>query len=215
MKDLSTLVCENGVMPILFAEAPDIAERVVRTVEQSPIPVVEILQRGETALEVLKDAVKRKKNAYVGAGTVCTLEHGKQVVDAGADFIVSPGFNPKLVEWCVLNNVPVIPGVSTVSEVMMAANLGLTMVKFFPFYALGGEAYLNAIAGPFPQMKFVITGNCDDREFRYLENKKIAAVGGVWIFQSEENHTVVPEAVMADRMQKTVMLARHYRNRPW
>lgn len=215
LKDLNTLAYENGVMPILFADDLNATERVVRAIEQSTIPAVEILQRGDIALQTLKDAVKLKKNAYVGAGTVCTLEHGKQVVDAGADFIVSPGFNPELVEWCVLNHVPIIPGVSSVSEVMMAANLGLTLVKFFPFYELGGEAYLNGISGPFPQMKFVITGNCDDREFRYLENKKIAAIGGVWMFQSETDHTIVSEEVIMDRLNKTVALARHYRNRPW
>ena len=215
MKDLETLAYENGVMPILFADDLNATERVIRAIEQTTMPVVEILQRGDTALQVLKDAAKLKKHAYVGAGTVCTLEHGKKVVDAGADFIVSPGFNLELVEWCVRNNVPVIPGVSTVSELMMAANLGLTLVKFFPFYDLGGETYLNGISGPFPQIKFVITGCCDDREFRYLENRKIAAIGGVWMFQSETDHTVVSEKVIVERLNKTVALANHYRNRPW
>lgn len=214
-KDLHTIAVESGIMPILFAEDPSATARVIRAVEQTAVPAVEILQRGETALQALKDAAKLKKHAYVGAGTVCTLEHGKQVVDAGADFIVSPGYEPKLVEWCVSNNIPIIPGVSTVSELMMAANAGLTLVKFFPFYALGGEAFLNAFSGPFPQMKFVITGNCDDREFRYLGNGKIAAVGGVWMFQSEEDHTVVPEDVIVDRINRSLSLADHYRNRPW
>ena len=215
MKDLATLAFESGVMPIVFAEDLGATERVVRAIEQTEIPVVEVLQRGDTALQFLKDAVKLKKNSYIGAGTICTLEHGKQVVDAGADFIVSPGFNPELVEWCVKQNVPIIPGVSTVSELMMAANMGLTLVKYFPFYDLGGEKYLNGFSGPFPQMKFVITGCVDDREFHYLANHKIAAIGGVWMFQGEVDHTVVPEEVIVDRLNTSIALAKHYRNRPW
>ena len=212
MKELDVLAYESGVMPILFAEDTESIERVVNAIEQTKMPAVEILQRGDSAEEALKKAVKLKKNAYIGAGTVCTLEHAKRVADLGADFIVSPGYNAEMVEWCVRNNLPVIPGVSNTSEVMMAVNAGLKLVKMYPFYQLGGEEFLNAIAGPFPDIKFVITGYVSDRELTYTANKKIAAVGGVWMFQSETDHTVISEEKIIERLTKSIEIANHYRN---
>lgn len=213
MKDLETLVFEAGVMPILFAEDGRCAGRVVRAIEQTEIPVVEILQRGETALQVFKDAVKAKTASYVGAGTVCTLDHCKRMVDLGADFIVSPGYHPEIVDWCVKNGVPIIPGVSNPTEVMLAVNAGLRLLKYFPFYELGGEKHLNGISGPFPGLRFIITGCVDDRELPLLANHKIAAVGGVWPFQSESSHAVVEEREIVERIRKSIEIGRHYRNR--
>lgn len=213
MKDLNTLVIEAGVMPILFADEENCAERVVRAIEQTEIPAVEILQRGDLALKALKEAVKLKKNSYIGAGTVCTLDHCKQMVDLGADFIVSPGYNAEIVDWCVKNNVPIVPGTSTPTEVMMAVNAGVKIAKFFPFYELGGEKYMNGISGPFSDIKFIITGGVDDRELHYLSNHKIAAIGGVWGFQAEEDHTVVSEQEIIRRLDRSVMIGKHYRNR--
>ncbi|MBQ3049136.1 MAG: hypothetical protein IJC94_04185 [Oscillospiraceae bacterium] len=212
MKDLNTMVFDAGIMPILFAEDESATERVVRTIERTEIPAVEILQRGETAEKVLKEAVKIKKNAYIGAGTVCTLEHCKRVVDLGADFIVAPGYNAEVVDWCVKNNVPVYPGVSNPTEIMMAANAGLKVVKVFPFYQLGGETYLNAIAGPFPDMKFIITGHVSDLELHYLSNHKIAAVGGVWPFQGEVDHTVISEEKIVERLNFSLQMSKHFRH---
>lgn len=212
MKDLNTLVFDAGVLPILFAASDDCAERVISAIEKTEIPVVEILQRSETALKVFKDAVKLRKNSYIGAGTVRTLDHCKQMVDLGADFIVSPGYNPEVVNWCVKNNVPIVPGISNTTELMMAADAGVTLAKFFPFYELGGEKFLNGISGPFPNMKFIITGCIDDRELPYLTNHKIAAIGGVWPFQSESNHAVISEEEIIHRLNRTMELGRHYRS---
>lgn len=213
MKDFNSTIYNAGIMPILFVDEKGCAERVINAIERTEIPVVEILQRGELALEAFKEAVKIKKNAYVGAGTVCTLEHCKQMVDLGADFIVSPGYNPQIVDWCVKNNVPVIPGVSTATEVMQAVNAGVKIAKIFPFFELGGEQFVSAISGPFKDIKFVITGMTDDRHLPYLYNKKIAAVGGVWMFQSEEVHDIIGEDDIVSRINRSVELGKHYRNR--
>ncbi len=213
MEKLEALVESTGVMPILFAEEDDCAERVVRAIERSKMPAVEILQRGEAALKVLKDAVKIKKNSYVGAGTVCTLDQCKKMADVGADFIVSPGYSPEIVDWCMKNGIPVVPGASNPTEVMMAVNAGVKIAKFFPFYELGGAKYLNGIAGPFADIKFIITGGVDDRELCFVSEKRIAAVGGVWMFQSEEDHTVVSEDEIVRRMNKSAELAGHYKKR--
>ena len=112
MKDLATMAYDAGVMPILFANETSCISRVISAIEQTEIPAVEILQRGDGAKEALIEAIRIKKHTYVGAGTVCTLDHGKEMVDLGADFLVSPGYNPELVDWCVKNNVTIIPGAS-------------------------------------------------------------------------------------------------------
>ena len=210
MKQLKDIVYENGVMPVLFAEE-GCASRVINAIEQTEVPVVEILQRGDLAKSVLKEACKIKKNAYVGAGTVCSLEQCKEVVDLGADFVVSPGYNQEMVKWCVKNNIPVVPGVSNTSEVMAAVNTGVTMLKAFPFNELGGAEYFSAIAGPFPDVSFVVTGCLDDRHLSLVSNTRIAAVGGVWMFQAEDDHTVVSEETIIRRLSKSIELGRHYR----
>jgi len=213
MRDFYSTIYNAGIMPILFVEENGCAERIINAIERTEIPVVEILQRGELALEAFKEAVKIKKNAYVGAGTVCTLEHCKQMVELGADFIVSPGYNPQIVNWCVKNNVPVIPGVSNPTEIMQAVTSGVKIAKIFPFIELGGEQYVSAISGPFNDIKFIITGATDDRHLPYLYNKKIAAVGGVWMFQSEEVHNIIGEDDIASRINRSIELGKHYRNR--
>ena len=149
MNDLREIVCAAGIMPVLFAEE-DCARRVVDAIEATEVPVVEILQRGETAKSVLKEACRIKKSAYVGAGTVCTLEQCKEMVDLGADFIVSPGYNRERVEWCVKNGVTVIPGVSSTSEVMEAVGTGLRSSRRFPLMSLAASDILMRLRGRSP-----------------------------------------------------------------
>ena len=212
MKDLNTLAFEAGVMPITFSENIEDVKRAVTAIEKTAIPAIEILQRGENAEDCLREALKIKKNAYIGAGTICTLEHCKKVVDMGVDFIVSPGFDVKMIEWCVANNVFIIPGASTVSEVMQSSALGLKTLKFFPFNELGGITYMESIAGVFPDIKFVITGALDHHDLHYLKSDKVAAIGGVWMFCDEIDHTVFSEEKIISRTNVSLQLAKIYRN---
>lgn len=211
MKDIKTLAYESGVMPVLFAEE-GATERVVEAIEATEMPVVEILQRGDIAKKVLADACRIKKNSYIGAGTVCNIETCKEMVDLGADFIVSPGYNQQMVEWCVKNNVTIIPGVSNTSEVMAAVQTGVTLLKGFPFNELGGTKFFDSIAGPFPDVKFVITGCLDDRDLHLVSHPRIAAIGGVWMFQAEDDHTVFSKEKIIERMNVSIQIGKHYRN---
>jgi len=210
MKDLNTLAIESGIMPILLAQE-GCAERVVRAIERTEMPAVEILQRSETALNVLKQAIKVKKNALIGAGTVCTLDHCKEMVDLGADFIVTPGYSAEIVDWCTKHDVPVVPGVSSPTEIMMAANAGIKVAKFFPFYELGGDKFLKEVSGPFPDVKFLITGGLGDNDLHLLANHKIAAIGGTWMFQCDADLTVVSEDTIVDRMNYSLEISKHFR----
>ena len=213
MNNLKEIVYKSGVMPVLFAQK-GCEERVVSAIEKTEVPVVEILQRGDVAKDVLKNACKIKKTALVGAGTVCTLEQCKEAVDLGADFIVSPGYSREIVQWCVKNNVTIVPGVSTTSEVMEASGYGVTLLKGYPFRELGGADYFNCISGPFPDVSFVVTGFLDDRDLHLVSNSKIAGIGGVWMFQSEDDHTVIPEEEIIERINTSAKIGQHYR-RGW
>ena len=214
MKPLEEMIYDAGFLPILIVGSEDCAERVVHAVEQTDIPTVEILQRSECAFSVLKEAIGLRKNALIGAGTVLTLEQCKRLVDAGADYIVSPGFRDEIVEWCVKQNVPVIPGVSTPTEILKASSMGIRIAKFFPFYEEGGIRRLEAMSQPFPDLTYILTGFIDDRELGLLSHKKVAGIGGVWMFQSEEDSTVIPEEAIVERIEQTLVLSRHYR-RGW
>lgn len=117
-----------------------------------------------------------------------------------------------MVDWCAKNNVTVIPGVSTVSEVMLAANNGLTLVKAFPFGALGGTEFFENISGPFPDIKFVATGFMGHKNMELVSSKKIAAVGGVWMFQEEDDHTVFSEEEIISKLNLSIEAAKKYKN---
>lgn len=118
----------------------------------------------------------------VGAGTVLTIEQAKQAVGAGARFIVAPGFNPKIVDHCVSHGVPVTPGICSPTEIEMALERGLEVLKFFPAGASGGLDFLKAIAAPYAGVKFIPTGGVDPHNLKeYLSFNRVHAVGGTWI----------------------------------
>jgi 2-dehydro-3-deoxyphosphogluconate aldolase/(4S)-4-hydroxy-2-oxoglutarate aldolase len=123
----------------------------------------------------------------VGAGTVLTVDQAKRAVAAGAKFIVSPGFNAKVVKYCVDNDIPVTPGIQTPTEVEMALEFGLKVVKFFPAEAAGGLKMIKALAGPYVNTYFMPTGGINmDNAPDYLKYEKIWAVGGSWIAKKDE-----------------------------
>jgi 2-dehydro-3-deoxyphosphogluconate aldolase/(4S)-4-hydroxy-2-oxoglutarate aldolase len=127
----------------------------------------------------------RRGDILVGAGTVLTVDQVKAAVDVGARFMVSPGFNPKVVGYCVENNITVTPGICTPSDIEAALGFGLEVLKFFPAEAFGGLKTLKAMSGPYGAIKFIPTGGISPNNLvEYLQFPKTLACGGTWIAKS-------------------------------
>ncbi len=175
-----------GIVPVIAIDNADDAEPLAQALIDGGLPCAEVTFRTAAAKEAIKRMAKKFPSMLVGAGTVLTIDQVKTAVDAGVKFIVSPGLNPKVVEYCVVNKIPIIPGTATPSDVERAIELGLDVVKFFPAEGNGGLPYLKAISGPYNRMKFIPTGGIDETNIlSYLRYDKIIACGGSWMVKQE------------------------------
>lgn len=173
---------ELGIVPVVRLEDPLQGDRLAQALQAGGLPCAEITFRTAAAGEGIRRMVARAPEMLVGAGTVVTVEQAKQAVDAGARFIVSPGFDRRVVEWCLGRALPVMPGIATPTEILMALELGLTVLKFFPAEALGGKATLEAIAAAFVGVKYVPTGGITAANAAaYLRLPMVHALGGSWL----------------------------------
>lgn len=173
---------EIGVIPVVKIEKASDAVSLGKALLAGELPVVEITFRTAAAEEAIRNLVRHLPELLVGAGTVLTVEQAKIAIAAGAKFIVTPGFNPKVVDYCIGEKVPVTPGISSPSEIEMALERGLDVVKFFPAGALGGVPFLKAISAPYGGIRFIPTGGVDPSNLsEYLSFNRVHAVGGTWI----------------------------------
>lgn len=146
------------------------------------LPCAEVTFRTAAAEESIRILSEKFPEMIVGAGTVLTIEQVDRAVKAGAKFIVSPGTNPKVVDYCVKNNIPITPGTCTPSNVETALEFGLDVVKFFPAEPSGGLNFIKAIAAPYVGVKFMPTGGINAKNVRdYLAYDRIIACGGSWM----------------------------------
>jgi len=150
------------------------------------LPVAEVTFRTKAAKESIEKIAKTFPKMLLGAGTVLSVDQVKSAINAGAKFIVSPGLNPKVVEYCLSNNIIITPGIATPTEVERALEFNLEVVKYFPAESLGGLNYLKAISAPYGNLKFIPTGGIDERNLTaYLQFSKVLACGGSWMVKSE------------------------------
>lgn len=171
-----------GLVPVIKLDNPDQAVDLAAALKKGGIPVAEVTFRAAGADRAIAAIAKALPDVLVGAGTVVTVDQVKQAVDAGAKYIISPGFDPEVVGYCVEHNIPITPGCTNPSEVSIATKMGLEVVKFFPAEAAGGLKVLKALAGPFPKMRFIPTGGIGpDNLNSYLAFDKIIACGGSWM----------------------------------
>lgn len=183
--DLPDTLTRPRIIPVVVlhdaSKAPALADALVA----GNLPVAEVTLRTPAGLDSIR-AIAGRDDILVGAGTVTTPEQVDAVADAGAKFIVSPGFSSAVVERAQQRGVPVVPGCVTPSEIMAALEAGLTTVKFFPASTYGGAKAIKALAAPFGGVSFVPTGGVStDNLAEYLSLPFVPAVGGSWMVPAD------------------------------
>jgi 2-dehydro-3-deoxyphosphogluconate aldolase/(4S)-4-hydroxy-2-oxoglutarate aldolase len=180
-----TKVLNHRIIPVVAIQDAGDALPLADALINGGLPCAEITFRTAAAAAAI-EAVAKRGDIDVGAGTVLKVEQVKQAVDAGATFIVSPGFNPKVVAYCIENGIPVTPGVSNPTDIEMALDFGLEILKFFPAEAFGGLKTLKAMSAPYAMMRFIPTGGIGQGNvLDYLKHPKVAACGGSWMVKSD------------------------------
>ncbi len=173
-------ISKIGVVPVIKLERPEEdALPLAKALIDGGLPVAELTFRAEGADKAIKLMREKYPDMIVGAGTVLYEEQVDKALAAGAQFIVSPGFNPAIVAYCNEKNVPIFPGCVTPTEIEAAHALGLTTFKFFPAQQYGGLATIKALSAPYHQFQFMPTGGVSlDNLKEYLSHKSVCAVGG-------------------------------------
>ena len=199
MKDkFSSLFRNVGVVPVVVLDDAKDAVPTANALLAGGVNVMEITFRTAAAADSIKAVAESCPEMLVGAGTVVTLDQCKQALECGAKFIVSPGFDPEVVSWCVERNVPITPGCVTPTEIMAAMKLGLNVVKFFPAGVYGGLKAMKALSAPFGSVRFIPTGGVDAKNLKeYLEAPFVHAVGGSWLCPKKEIATGNFDAITA------------------
>lgn len=178
---------QTPVIPLVQASDPEVAVKTSRALLDGGLSVIEVVMRTPEALECLSAIVAELPDAIVGAGTVLSAGQAGSALDAGAQFIVSPGLNEGVVEASRTGGVPVYPGVNTPSEVQTAWNLGLRTLKFFPAGLAGGTPMLKALGSVFRDVKFIPTGGVSASNLGdYLAVGSVLACGGSWLTPADE-----------------------------
>lgn len=172
----------NGISPVVVLDNADDAVPLAKALLAGGVWFMEVTLRTDCAVECIRRVAKEVPEMIVGAGTVINLETCKAALEAGAEFIVCPGYNHEVVAYCKENDVAVVPGVQTMTEIMYAINDGLNLVKLFPAENLGGVKYLKSINSVFPKLKFMPSGGINFSNFApYAEYPNVAAATGSWL----------------------------------
>ena len=187
MKDIYEKIFETGIIPVVVIDDADDALPIAKALCDGGLPAAEITFRTAAAAESIRRIAKEYGDKMlVGAGTVLTEEQAQAAIDAGAQFIVSPGFSENIVRYCIEKGVTVIPGCSRPTDVEAAIRLGLSVVKFFPAEAAGGLAMIKAMSAPYSNMRFMPTGGIDEKNLNdYLAFHKIIACGGSFMVKKD------------------------------
>jgi 2-dehydro-3-deoxyphosphogluconate aldolase/(4S)-4-hydroxy-2-oxoglutarate aldolase len=186
MDEILERLGELGVIPVVSIPRAEDADALGRALLDGGLPCAEITFRTQAAQSALQELASAYPGVLLGAGTVLSVAQAEMAVRAGARFIVSPGFDGKVVGWCLDHGVAVTPGVATPTEIQMALERGLRVLKFFPAGTLGGPSALKAIAAPFVGVKFIPTGGVDIGNLAdYLRIPSVHACGGSWLAPSD------------------------------
>lgn len=175
-----------GIVPVVVLNDAKDASPLAKALCEGGLPCAEVTFRTEAAEEAIKIMSQEFPEMLVGAGTVLTTDQVDRAVAAGAKFIVSPGLNPKIVRYCTERNIPITPGTCNPSDVELAIELGLEVVKFFPAEASGGLEMIKAMSAPYTNVRFMPTGGINQKNLTtYLDFPKIIACGGSWMVSGD------------------------------
>jgi len=193
--DIIKRIHDIGIIPVVTVKDAESALEMSKALAEGGISIAEFTFRTDAAVSAIRLVSKELPNMLVGAGTVLSIDQVKSASDAGASFMVSPGINQEVVEYCLDNEIPIFPGVSTASEIDLASRLGLSVVKYFPAETTGGLANIKALSAPFPKMKFIPTGGINLNNLNsYLAFNKILACGGSWMVGTNLSYDEIRDA---------------------
>jgi 2-dehydro-3-deoxyphosphogluconate aldolase/(4S)-4-hydroxy-2-oxoglutarate aldolase len=179
---VSDQLAVRGIVPVIAIEDPAHAPHLGRALVEGGLPVAEITFRTEGAAAAITSLRDAEPTVAVGAGTVLTTDQVDAAARAGAQFVVTPGLNPAVVDRCRELGLPIVPGVNTPTHVEQAMSLGLTTLKLFPAVPSGGLALVKALAAPYPMVSFMATGGITLKTApEWLAQPTIVAVGGTWV----------------------------------
>lgn len=175
-----------GIIPVVSLPKTEQALPLAESLLAGGLNCAEITFRTDAAAAAIALIRERFPDMLIGAGTVLSIEQVELALDAGAEFIVSPGTNPSVVDYCLKRNVTIFAGVCTPTEIELARSKGLEVLKFFPAEATGGVKMLKALCAPYRQTRFIPTGGIDLSNIRnYLDLPQVVACGGSWMVKSE------------------------------
>jgi 2-dehydro-3-deoxyphosphogluconate aldolase/(4S)-4-hydroxy-2-oxoglutarate aldolase len=183
------------LVPVIAIDEAAEAIPLGRTLVENGLPIAEVTFRTRAAGAAIRQLAKLS-DLMLGAGTVLSIDQVKEACDAGAQFMVTPGFNPKVVDYCVKNSISIVPGVCTPTEIEAALEYGLDVLKFFPAEGMGSVKILKAFSGPYSKVKFIPTGGiiktnvCD-----YLNLPNVLACGGSWVVEKNSSlQKIIPKS---------------------
>jgi 2-dehydro-3-deoxyphosphogluconate aldolase/(4S)-4-hydroxy-2-oxoglutarate aldolase len=182
MSEVEKLLMRYGVIPVAVIERSGDAVPLAGALVEGGLPCVEVTFRTKAAADSIAAISAAVPDVLVGAGTVLSVDQARSAVDAGARFVVAPGCDVELVDWCLDAGVDVFPGCATASEITQAYKRGIRTVKFFPCGQLGGLAAIDALAAPFSNLRFIPTGGINlSNVSGYLASDRVLACGGSWV----------------------------------
>lgn len=171
-----------GIIPVLEIDSALHAKPLAESLLAGELPIAEITLRTDAALESIRVIAREVLDVTVGAGTVINREQAQAARDAGAQFIVSPGMVEEVVDWAQQNQIPILAGAVTPTEMIRGIDLGLHILKFFPAETMGGLSAIKSMSDPFPELRFIPTGGIKlENAAQYLQHPKIHAIGGSWM----------------------------------
>lgn len=185
MKEFIKKLEELKIVPVIKINDAKNAYALGKALVEGGLPVAEVTFRTDAAEESIRE-MKKIDGLIVGAGTITSVKMAEIAVAAGAEFLVTAGFSRPVTEYAVANNIPLFPGACTPTEVLSIMEYDLPVAKFFPAEQYGGLTTIKALAGPFPNMKFMPTGGVSTKNVReYLSHPNIIACGGSWMVKED------------------------------